>query len=122
VALNNEFGGFCVAGNTDYSVQTMNCADDRLHCVSFISRKRCVMAIHNDFLLAHNEEFVMSEELVGLQVMARCGECIGASAPEIDEAGNKLTSEQAANLQWVRCGQCRCGTHDWNKRIGNSTV
>ena len=71
------------------------------------------MAIHEDFLLSHNDGFSMSEEMTSLQVLARCTGCIMNSAPHLDEAGNSLTNEQAANLQLVRCAQCRCGTHDW---------
>jgi hypothetical protein len=74
------------------------------------------MALHQDFLLAHNDGFSMSTEMMSLQVLARCTECIGQSPPEFDDAGKPLTSEQAANLQWIRCGQCRCGTHDWFRR------
>ena len=71
------------------------------------------MTLHNDFLLSHNDNFVLSPEMLSLQVLARCTECIGASAPLFDDGGKPLTNEQAANLQWVRCSQCRCGSHDW---------
>lgn len=71
------------------------------------------MAIDDDFLLSHIDGFALSEEMRSLQVLARCAQCIGRSPPEFDDAGKPLTNEQAAHLQWVRCAQCRCGTHDW---------
>lgn len=71
------------------------------------------MTIHERFLLSYNDGFRMSAEMTCLQALARCSECIGRTAPQFDDEGNPLTNEQAANLQWVRCSQCRCGTHDW---------
>jgi hypothetical protein len=74
------------------------------------------MGLHEDFLLAHNQRFLMSPELACLQVLARCTDCVRRTPPQFDDDGNPLTNEQAANLQWVRCAQCRCGTHDWYRR------
>lgn len=74
------------------------------------------MDIHEEFLLPQNDGFTMSAEMTCLQPLARCYECIGRMAPQFDEEGNMLTSEQAASLQWLRCSQCRCGTHDWYRR------
>jgi hypothetical protein len=74
------------------------------------------MAIQDEFLLSCNDGFLMSAEMTCLQPLARCGGCIGRAAPQFDDEGNSLTHEQAANLQWVRCSQCRCGTHDWYQR------
>ena len=71
------------------------------------------MTIDEDFLLPQNDGFSMSTEMKSLRVLARCTKCIGRFPPEYDEQGNALTNEQAAHLQWVRCAQCRCGTHDW---------
>jgi hypothetical protein len=48
-----------------------------------------------------------------LRVFAQCGDCLMNSAPQFDDGGYPLSGEQAANLQWLRCAQCRSATHDW---------
>jgi hypothetical protein len=61
----------------------------------------------------YEETYFASDAMSCLQDLARCGQCRGRTAPQFDDQGNSLTNEQAATLQWVRCSQCRCGTHDW---------
>jgi hypothetical protein len=58
-----------------------------------------------------DENFLMSKDAIALRDLARCGNCLTGSAS--DHAFRSLTQEEAANLQWVRCAQCRSGTVDW---------
>lgn len=67
-------------------------------------------------VLTYTDDVLTSAELACLQRFARCGQCQGRSASLFDDEGNRLTDEQAASLQWVRCAQCRVGTHDWFRR------
>ena len=71
------------------------------------------MAIHEEFFLSCNDDILTSAELACFQVFARCGQCLGRTAPQFDDEDNSLTNKQAASLQWARCSQCRIGTHDW---------
>ena len=66
-----------------------------------------------DDVPSSNDGFSPSADMTGLQELARCAACLGRYPREFDEQGNPLTDEQAANLMWIRCSQCRCGTHDW---------
>ena len=61
-----------------------------------------------------DERFFRSEYAAGFRQFARCGECRIRSAPEYQR--QSLMAEEAANLQWVRCAQCRAGTVDWFQR------
>lgn len=55
--------------------------------------------------------FLASDEAIGVQDLAKCGECLANSALKHD--GESRTSEEAAKLQWAACAQCRCGTTGW---------
>jgi len=63
-----------------------------------------------------NDDLLSTESPASLREFARCGECVARIASRHDARGNFLTAEDAANLQWVRCAQCRCGTEDWYMR------
>lgn len=58
--------------------------------------------------------FLASEDAACMQAFARCGECLARSAEEM--ACDRLTEDEAASLQWVRCAQCRCGAADLYRR------
>lgn len=61
--------------------------------------------------LSVDERFFMSEDTAALRNFARCGSCLTRSAS--DHELQSLTHEEAANVQWARCAQCRSGTADW---------
>ena len=58
--------------------------------------------------------FLASEESAGAKHLARCGECLARTAPELE--GRSLTKEQEGELTFALCGQCRSGTDAWYRR------
>ena len=61
-----------------------------------------------------DEKHFKNEEAAENWEIAKCGECLVISKSELERQA--LTEEEAANLQWVRCAQCRAGTHDWMRK------
>jgi len=58
-----------------------------------------------------DESVYTSEYAAGFRDLARCAQCQARIHPEHE--GKYLMGDDKANLQWVRCAQCRSGTHDW---------
>ena len=108
--------------NTGYCVLTVCFPVGSLRTSAFVSKLHihCVRKEYIMDTLFANETFFTSEdtaareEALCIQDLARCGECLARSASDLE--GQSLTGEEAANVQWARCAQCRSHTVDWYRR------